>query len=229
MVRKKRSEMKHKEELSADLDVDAMFSVDVLEAVDSQQDLKLSINRDSSGLPPPAAHIFESAQGAGRSEFPKLPDMRSGFEELVSDIFDNIGDVFLEYTEIRESLSVNGALTPNAVNEAANNAEKMADRAYKLYCIGRLEYEAYVREIDTIEAAMRDGAVAELEKQKANRSRTKQITDADVRAEIAQRYPDEWNNLQTRRTKASAMSDYLENLSKLAMKRCFSIGKMQRD
>ena len=105
----------------------------------------------------------------------------------------------------------------------------MADRAYRLYCVALNEYKAYMREIEALEAIMRDGATASLEAQKTNKTRTKQITEADILAETYQLYPDTWRDVQTRRDYAQAMFDYLSNLSALAKSHCFSISKMQRD
>lgn len=218
MARRKRGDVSAKSDPER---IDEVFSID-LDTGEANE----KTGDESDALPPVAAHIFETE---GNVDFPKLPDMRKGFHEIVRDVFDNLSSVYTEYEAIRDSLVINGALTPDAVNIAANRAESIADRAYKLYCVAQVEYEAYVREIETVEAAMRDGAMGELERQKANKSRTKQITDADVRAEISQRYPDEWNDVQTRKSKAELMAKYLSNLSTLATKRCFSLSRMQRD
>ena len=205
---------------TAKIEAEEVFEIEIGSSDSVERDV------DSDALPPVAGHIFETANN---EEFPKLPDMKKGFREIVRHVFENLSDVYTEYEAIRDSLVVNGALTPDAVNQAANQAESIADRAYKLYCVAQVEYEAYGREIEIVEAALRDGAVSILEKQKAEKTRTKQITDADVRAEISQRYPDEWNDIQTRKAKAELMSKYLSNLSTLATKRCFSLSKMQRD
>jgi len=182
-------------------------------------------------LPPigGATDIFETASGDGRPQFPKLPDLKRGFQEIVSDLFAEGYDVVDEYKTIRDSLSIKGALTPRAIQTASNKAEEMADRAYRLYCVALNEYKAYVREIEALEAIMRDGATTSLEEQKTNKTRTKQITEADILAETYQLYPDTWRDVQARRDNAQAMLDYLGNLSALAKSHCFTISKMQRD
>lgn len=226
MVRKKRSEVKPP----------SKEQIDELFATDNVSDKKVEKassdderNEDTSALPPVAAHIFEEASGMGRAAFPKIPDIKEGFIEIVRDLFEGVPSIHDEYLEIKSSLSVKGSLTPGSVKKAANNAEQMADRAFRLYCVGRVEYEAYLREIAVIEAALRDAAVDALEQQKAKGKRTKQITDADVLSEISQRYPDEWNDVQDRKLKVKMMSKYLTNLSELSKSRCFTLSNLQKD
>lgn len=186
---------------------------------------------DAGAKPPdekkPHAPIFETASD-GRPNFPAPPDLKRGFQEIVRDLYDEGLDVVAEYREIEDSLSIKGALTPGTVQEAANQTERMASRAFKLYLVALNEYEAYLREIEVIIAAVRDSAVAQLEQEKANGIRKKMITDADVTAMVAQLHPDEWDDVQMRRGHAKGMLDYLSNLSGLAKSRCFSVSKMQQ-
>jgi len=202
-------------------EIDDLFALD--KAVDPVQG-------GSQALPPVApGTIFESAAGDGRPKFPPLPELKRGFNEIVRDIFDGERLVVLdEFKAIEESLSIKGALTPVAIQDAANNVESMANRAFRLYILAQNEYEAYVREIAVVESAMRDAATAQLEKEKANGSRSKMITEADVAATISQSFPDEWDDVQRRKGYAKGMLDDLNNLSSLAKSRCFSVSNMQR-
>jgi hypothetical protein len=223
--KKKRSDVSNPN--LGDLETDNLFSDNQdLDPLEFKPDFP-SISE--TPLPPIGGQIFETAKGDGRPEFPPLPELKRGFQEIVRDLFADGLNVRAEYAEIKDSLTIRGALTPVAIQAAANRVEMMADKAFRLYCVALNEYEAYIREISVIEAALRDAATAELERQKANKSRTKQITEADVLATISQSYPDEWDDLQQRRGCAKGMLDYLNNLSGLAKSRCFSVSKMQRN
>jgi hypothetical protein len=176
-----------------------------------------------------AGQIFDTAAGDGRQKFPPLPEPQRGFDSIIRDLFQEGLDVMEEYKAIKESLSIKGALTPLVIQSAANNTEQMADRAFRLYVVAVNEYEAYMREIGVIEAALRDSATAHLEREKADKTRTKMITEADVIATISQCFPDEWSDVQSRKSSAKGMLDYLSNLADLAKKRCFSVSRMLRD
>jgi hypothetical protein len=168
--------------------------------------------------------IFDSAN-KGRP-VPKLPNMKKGFHEVVQNIFDSGYNVEKEFREIEESLSIKNALTPGVIQSSANNVEEMARRAFRLYVIAKSEYEAYIRETDAIVGGMREGATAILEKEKVNKIRTKQITEADVKEYAAQNYPDEWEDINNRRDRSKGMLAYIENLSSLAKSRCYTVSNM---
>ena len=74
--------------------------------------------------------------------------------------------------------------------------------------------------------AIRDAAVEHLEKLKAEGVRTKQITDADVKATAAQEYPDEWADICTRRERADGMLSQLLRISEAAKSRCYTVSNM---
>jgi len=214
-----KSSSPEQEQLS--VDIDALFNM--TEPLDPAPESTARVAQ-----PAPTGQLFGSAAGGGRPELPPMPELQRGFDEIVRDLFEGGLDVRAEYDQIRRSLSIDGGLTPTAIQAAANNAEGMADRAFRLYVVGVNEYQAYMRDIEIVEAALRDAATAQLEMEKANGSRKKQITEADVSATIAQIHPDEWDDVQRRKTMAKGMLDYLANLHGLARSRCFSISKMQR-
>lgn len=172
----------------------------------------------------PSSVIFDSANK--RSSKHPIPDIKRGFKEVVKDIFETGYNVELEFKAIEQSLSIKKSLTPGVIQAAANSAEEMARRAFKLYVIAKTEYEAYVRETDAIIGALRDGATAKLEKEKAAKIRTKQITESDVREYAAQMYPDEWQAINNRRDRAKGMLAYIENLAALAKSRCYTVSNM---
>jgi hypothetical protein len=173
---------------------------------------------------PKSTQLFDSANKD--RPIPPLPNLKKGFHEVVTDIFDTGYDVLKEYKAIEDSLSIKNALTPGNLQDDANKKESIARRASQLYVIGKVEYEAYVRETDSIVGAMRDGATNELEKEKAQKIRTKQITEADVKEYAAKMYPDEWEDVNNRRDRAKYMLSHLENLMALTKSRCYTVSNM---
>jgi hypothetical protein len=235
---KKRSQAVSGDKTAADREreIDELFSVGTEPArsapeppIDPEPGLGSVDSVAGGALPPPTTLLFGAAEGGGRPKFPPVPELQRGFQEIVRDLFDEGLDVVAEYKMIRDALTIKDSLTPGNVQAAANRAEEMADRAYRLYLVALNEHAAYLREIAVIEAALRDSATAQLELEKAQKTRTKQITESDVDAMIAQLHPDEWSEVQSRKGHAKAMLNYLENLSDLSKRRCFTVSKMQYD
>lgn len=156
----------------------------------------------------------------------KIPDMQRGFQTLVNDLFADGYDVMTEFREVTDALSIKDALTPQRLQRAANTQEEIANRAHRLYIVGKIEVNAYMRETEGTYGAIREAAIQELEQAKATGSRTKQITDADAKAEAARLYPDQWADICTRRDKAEAMVLQLQNLAALAKSRCYTVSNM---
>ena len=168
--------------------------------------------------------IFDTADHQKR--FPAVPDLQRGFQTIVTDLFESGYDVVEEWNAVREGLMIKDALTPQRLRAAANEQESLADRAHQLYIVARVEVQAYMRDTEATYGAIRESAVQALEQQKANKTRTKMITDGDVKAEAARLYPDEWADICTRRDRAEAMLKQLENLAMLARSRCYTISNM---
>lgn len=168
--------------------------------------------------------MFKTADDQGG--LPAPPDLKRGFKEIARRMFDSDTDVVDEFATIEGALSITGKLTPGAITRVANQSEDMAWRAYKLFIAGKIEYESYMRQTEILLAGCRDGATQKLEQEKATNIRTKQITDADVLSYMAAEYPDEWDDIMLRRDRAKLMMKGLEQLSTLATKRCFTVGRM---
>ena len=178
----------------------------------------------SAGNPNAPRELFATAPG--RAGFPRPPDLQRGFQVIVSDLFKSGYDVAKEWAEVRDGLEIKDALTPERLKRAANGQERLAERAHQLYIVAKVEVSAYMRETESTYGAIRDAATQELEKQKANKSRTKMITEADVLTTAAQLYPDEWSDICTRRERAEAMLAQLQNLAGLARSRCYTVSNM---
>jgi hypothetical protein len=155
-----------------------------------------------------------------------MPDMQHGFQVIVKDLFESGFDVAKEWALVRAGLEITDALTPQRMQRAANEQERLAERAHQLFIIGKIEVQAYMRETDPTFGAMREGARESLERMKASGARTKQITDADVLGECARLYPDQWQEICTRRERAEAMLLQLQTVAQLARSRCYTVSNM---
>jgi len=158
--------------------------------------------------------------------FPKPPDMQRGFQTIVQDLFAEGYDVLKEWKDIREAMVINDALTPERLRQAANAQEEISIQAHRLYLVGKVEVSTYMRETEAIYGAIRQSAIEHLEAQKSTGARTKQITDADVKAEAARMHPDEWSDICTRRERADAMVSQFQRVSEAAKSRCYTVSNM---
>lgn len=173
-------------------------------------------------LPPPPGELFGSAQGS----FPMPPDLKRGFQTIVVDLYAEGYDVLVEWRDIADSMTIKDALTPQRLQQEANDREAIAIRAHRLYIVAKVEVEAYLRSTMPTYGAIRQGATEALEILKATGKRSKQITDADVLSEAARKYPDEWHAICECRAQAEGMLKQIERLSDLARSRCFTVNKM---
>ncbi len=185
----------------------------------------------AAAKPEPAAPVVVSTggpfqQAPGQAKFRTPPDMRNGFQTVVNDLFADGYDPVHEHRAILSGLTITDALTPQRLQRAANEQETIADRAHRLFIVAKIEVKNYQRETDALVGAMRAAATAKLEQQKIDGLRTKQVTDTDVTNGVARWWPDEWSDICTRRDKAKAMLEQMENLSRLASSRCYTIGNM---
>ncbi len=168
--------------------------------------------------------IFSTAKH--QRGFPKPPDMQRGFQTIVQDIFADGYNVGQEWKDIRKAMIVSDSLAPERLRRAANEGEDISIRAHRLYVVAKVEVQAYMRETESIYGAIRESAVQSLEKQKVAKTRTKQITDPDVKAEAARLHPDEWGEICTRRDWAEGMLSQLLRLSEAAKSRCHTLSSM---
>jgi hypothetical protein len=76
----------------------------------------------------------------------------------------------------------------------------------------KLERSNWERDAEVTSAAMRRKAAEELEDEKADGTRKKMITDADVTARVAEIFPDEWRAQEQMRHKIKGTESTIEHL-----------------
>jgi hypothetical protein len=155
----------------------------------------------------------------------QLPTLTLPWMRIQESVF-TIGDPEAEYDDLERDLKLNEALTPGNLEQALNRAEDNARRAHKLYVVGKVQFEAYERELTPIIEAMRQAANDDLQNEKASGSRNKAITDADVRGRAAVLFPDEWALASDRKAKAEGTMSQVKALADLWRQRCYSISAL---
>lgn len=166
-----------------------------------------------------AAGAQSSAPFAG-----PMPEPGEGYARIVERVF-SLPDPDAEYEALERAL-VLGTREFDSIHDALDHAEDNARRAHRLFVAAKLDYERFVADADVIEGAMRTEATADLQAEKESGARTKQITDADVRAKCAALFPDEFRDLAERRTSAKLAVEHLERFADLWVSRCRSLGGM---
>lgn len=107
-----------------------------------------------------------------------------------------------------------------------DEAETNARLAHQLWQSAIIERKRWEMNNEVVFAAARGEALKDLEHDKKAGYRTKQITDADVEAQVAKAFPDEWRAQELRRVRARAMVDSLQNLAEIWASRCRSLQTM---
>jgi hypothetical protein len=165
-------------------------------------------NRDAMGLSKPV--------GAS------LP---AEFDRIVERTF--IVDVHGTYERLEAALHVGEQRGDYVtVNKAVDEAEMNAREAFRLYLTGRIEVARFEVDADKVKAPMWEAATRELQREKDSGRRSKQITDADVKAMAAQMFADEWTAYESKTAKAKAMVDSLKDLADRWSGRCESLRAM---
>jgi hypothetical protein len=166
--------------------------------------------------PPPLFASANSWQG---------PGVHPDFERIVETIYQT--DAFKDYVDLESSLEVGDQRGDyRTLTEHLDKAERRARRAHALYLGAKLERARWEMDSEVTLAGMRTKASDELEEEKDRGERKKAITDADVRARMAELFPDEWRHQELKRVKLKGTEEHLERLADLWKVKCFSLSTM---
>jgi len=169
--------------------------------------------------PKPSPFKFESANAAREDK------LRPDLAKIVETVF--VNDVHETWKKLREALSIGEKRSDHGtLQRALDNAERYAYDAHRLFVTAKVERERWERENDVIFGAMWSEATADLQREKDSGIRSKQITDADIRARTATLHPDEFQAQETHRAKIKATVDSLENLAEQWNSRCRTLQTM---
>ncbi len=164
-----------------------------------------------------------------RGKAPKnTPTLDKSTERIVERVY-NVPTPLVEYEALENALTVGEQRSDySSLSKALDVAEDNARRAHKLYLVVRQDRKRWDTEKEIITAPMRSNATYELEREKKDGSRTKQITDADVLAKMAALYPDEFEHFETRAAKLKGMEEHILLWVDLWKSRCGSLQTMVR-
>jgi hypothetical protein len=184
----------------------------------------------SNALADSSARDAAAAAGVERPEAPPLFEhanrarLAEGFQQIVETIFVALPDVKREYDRLVAQLRVGERRSDNAtLREALDDAEDNARRAHALYLTARTEQERFELDAEPAGAAMWEKATRVLQQEKDQGLRSKQITDADVRAMAATLFPDEWRSHNLRLAEVKKMVEGCQHLAELWKRRCSSL------
>lgn len=145
--------------------------------------------------------------------------IREDFQQIVDKVW--VNDLHEQWVRIRKSLRVGERRSEHGyLQRSLDEARKLSYDAHRLYVTAKLELERWERENEVVFGAMWNDANRVLQVDKANGSRSKQITDADVRATCATLFPDEWKAQENKRHAYKLTVDNMGQLSKDANEHC---------
>lgn len=157
--------------------------------------------------------------------------MEDGYRRIVDDIFETDEPPEDIFEQVRKGMKLGNRASSadyGSLVDALDQAEELTRLAHLLYVRAVDEYESFERDSEIVESAMRHTAVQQLEREKREKIRTKQITDADVVSTIAGAYPDEYQELAEKKRRARLMVEHMQDLHKRAASRAVHLRTMVR-
>ena len=149
---------------------------------------------------------------------PKEKGLRDDLGRIVETIY--VKDIFAEWKALEAALELGEKRSEHAHAQAAlDKAAGLAYRAHRLYLTARAAREAWEMENEVVFGAMWSAATRDLQQEKEQGLRSKQITDADVKNRVATMFPDEYRAQETRRRDVEFTVKSLERLAEIWMGR----------
>lgn len=140
--------------------------------------------------------------------------LRPDLERITEEVF--VRDLHAEWKELERGLTVGEKRSEHAHSIAElDKAAHRAYRAHRLYLTARAAREEWELDNEVTFGAMISEATRSLQAEKDSGTRSKQITDADVRARVATLFPDEWRAQERKRRNVELTVKSLERLAEL--------------
>lgn len=169
--------------------------------------------------PKPLPFEFPTANPARKNKInPEL-------QKIVETVF--INDLHGEWQKLKEALKIGEKRSDHGtLHKELDYAETRAYRAHRLYLSAKLERDRWERENEVMFGAFWSEATRSLQKEKDDNVRSKQITDADVKARCATLFPDDYQAQELERAKVKGAIDSMEDLSEEWKSRCRTLQTM---
>lgn len=166
---------------------------------------------------------FPSAQRASDK-----PDYSPALRRVVESIFLVEDEIEATAKRLVAELRIGDARSDyGTVMKRLDEAEDNARAAHRLSVTARAELERFETNARVIESALREKALERLEHDraaaKAATGKSKDITETDVKATIAQHFADEWSALSSDRGRLKLAIDHLDHQVSNWSSRCKSL------
>ena len=149
-------------------------------------------------------------------------EVRDDLRKVVESIF--LDDIHGTWKELEKALQLGDNRSEHAyVVMALDKAPARADRAHRLYLTAKLARDKWEAENEAVWGAMWTAATNALQSEKDAGTRSKQITDADVKARVGVMFPDEYRAQTERRRAIELTVRALERLAEIWLKRTGNI------
>lgn len=145
-------------------------------------------------------------------------ELREDLRRVVETVW--VDDIHGEWLDLEKALSLGTKRSEHAyVIQALDKVAGRADRAHRLYLTAKLARDKWEAENEPIWSAMWSEATQSLQSEKDSGTRSKQITDADVKARVATLHPDQYRAQEDRRRAIELTVRSLERLSDIWFKK----------
>ena len=151
--------------------------------------------------------------------------VRPDLARVVETVF--VRDIHAEWKDLEAGLELGEKRSDHAHAVAAlDKTAARAYRAHRLYLTARAAREDWELENEVIHGAMWSAATRDLQQEKVQGLRSKQVTDADVKARVATMFPDEYQAQEKRRRDLELTVKSLERLAEIWFNRCRDLQAM---
>jgi hypothetical protein len=155
----------------------------------------------------------------------KGPGINPDMARIIETIF--AADAFKDYEDLEKNLEVGEERgDAGSLRMHLDKAEQRARRAHRLYLGAKLELARWEIRSRQVVSVMREKATEELEGEKAAGDRKKMITNADVEAKMAERFPDEWEAQELMRVKMKCLVEDMEHQTRRWDSKCVDLRTM---
>lgn len=177
------------------------------------------IGAETDAQKPVARMLFDSANR------PVSVDLEPGFEQIVESI--HLDDIKGTYDKLEKALRVGEKRTNRAVLlKRLDESQTYARLAHKLWMNAKAAFTAWELDNEAVWSAMWSEANRALQEEKAQGQRSKQITDADVKAMVASIYPAEYKHQEVKRVRVKGMVSDCEHLTEMWNQRISTVRVM---
>lgn len=175
-------------------------------------------------IPPPAEKpsVRDVAKSPKRYDFKSAHARTDKDAELRPDLVDIVETVWVEnmsesWKRIKASLHVGPRRSEIGIlMKKLDEARKLSYEAHCLYVTAQREYDRWELENEVVFSAFWNQASRELEAERADKTRSKNITDQDIRSKVMTMAPDEFIAQETKRKAVKLTVANMTQLSKEA-------------